>query len=217
MQFKYIIFDYNGTLANDLQVAIAAGNHMLKFYGAEPVSADRFKETFTLPWIKFYERNGVRPEQIDIVKHKDEYNQAHISAFNEYARLFPGELEALQYLKNKGVKLGVLTVRWLNHLEKELKHLGIHDFFDAIVGETDALKDGTKKDKKGREIIEKLGITNPAEALFIGDVVIDVDNARQFGFRSGVFTLGWNSKDRLIERKPDYVFDSYEDILKLFH
>lgn len=215
-KIRWIIFDYNGTLTDDADIGHQATNHMLRFYRAPEISLQRFRDTFTTPWVDFYALNGVSAERIDIALHQAEYQKIHRRLARDKLKLYSGVRETLELLKKNSITLGVLSSRNDEDLLSELQTLGIAGFFDAIVGEDNITQDGIRSKKKTDKIIEGLSITEPKHTLYIGDMIPDIHNARSCGFKSGIITTGWQSKERLIKENPDFVFDSFQKIKELF-
>lgn len=213
-----LILDYNGTIVDDVSVALTTTNHLLeRHYGVQPISLERFRDTMTLPWMELLTSNGVLPENINIESHQKAYRAHSLEIYSTQLRLADGAQETINYIKKLGVKLGILSARNVWDLSDELVRLGVHDLFDVIIGEKYLIDDGSKKNKNGHQVIERLGITAPENALMVGDMTADISVARTFGFRSGVVTYGWNSKHRLEAANPDYIFDTFKDILPLFN
>lgn len=214
--FKYVIFDYNGTLVDDVMIGYKACNHLLRFYKLPEISLERFRETFTTPWMDFYFANGVKSEWIKLEAHQKEYQAIHTSLISKELRLADGVAEVLAELKKRNVIIGVLSSRNIQDLTRELRLLNIYSIFDVVVGEPDINKDGNQSKKKANVVIEKLNIADNSEVLYIGDMTFDVKTARDNGFASGVVFNGWQSRERLLKAKPDYQFEKFSDILKLF-
>jgi len=216
MTFRYVIFDYNGTIVDDVNTILVTINNLLEHYGAKKISLERLRNTFRLPYVDFYKENGVRLEKKDISKHQEMFTWFYTKAFYKYSKVPEGLVQTLKYLKNKEIPIGLLSSWKTDLIKEELSHLRILDFFDTIVAEDNIIEIGTKGFKDGDNIIKNLNIKNPSDALKVGDMVYDIVSARKFGFKIAVVTYGWNSKERLLSKKPDYVISSITEIKKLF-
>lgn len=213
---KYVIFDYNGTLVDDVGIALKACNHMFKIYGVPHISLEQFRNTFTVPWIEFYMSNEVKEHQIDIEKHQKEYNKIDTRLRNQGLNLHKNAKDTLDLLADKNIALGLLSSRNTKDLMTEVDSLGVAKYFDTIVGAEDINKDGTTRMKKGNKIIKEMKIKNPPEVLYVGDMVTDIINSRELGFLVGVISGGWQSDDKLKSENPDYFFNSYKELMRLF-
>ncbi len=215
-KLKYLILDFNGTVVDDAKiVGLNSCNHLLKFYSKKEVSLERFQDTFTLPWIKFYIANGVDPAEIDISTHQAEYQRMH-TTFAKQAKLVPGFKEDIFYLRSKGIKIALLTTRNKVDLYNELDFYDIKHCFDIIACGTVLHKDGTSSSKDVDKISKAWNILDPSEVLHVGDMDIDVRLAKEHGFVAGVVLGGWNSEKRLRAENPDKVFCSFSEIRTYF-
>lgn len=80
MKYKYVIWDWNGTLFNDVQISIDAMNHMLeaKEY-PQRLDSDLYKSIFSFPVIDYYKKVG-----LDFDRHPfDELAQLFIDLYSE--------------------------------------------------------------------------------------------------------------------------------------
>ena len=58
MKFETILWDLNGTLLNDLHVAVSIINRMLKQRDLKQLSIEQYLEVFTFPVSDYYEQIG---------------------------------------------------------------------------------------------------------------------------------------------------------------
>jgi len=214
---KFVVFDYNGTITDDGKIGWESCNRVLEtLYGLPRISLQRFRDTFGTPWIDFYVLNGVKREDVDIPTHQKVYQNAHTTLAKEGLRSREQVRTTLQFLKEKGIKLGLLSSRNIEDLTNELKQLKIYDIFDAVVGEDHIHEDGTKAEKKTDRLISLLGIENSSQVMYVGDMIQDIDIAKEHGFVSGAIIGGWQSSTRLQAKNPDHLFNSYSELRVLF-
>ena len=114
MKYKYVIWDWNGTLLDDVGAALASVNDMLALRGKEPIDLVRYRECIGVPIIKFYE------QVFDMAN--DDY-QLIIKQFNEgYARheldcgLSEGAETALNFFAR------FISQRYRRGGDKEIRH-----------------------------------------------------------------------------------------------
>ncbi|MCK5026259.1 MAG: HAD family hydrolase [Nanoarchaeota archaeon] len=216
-KIDFVVFDYNGTITDDGEIGRESCNRVLEeLYGLPRITLEKFRDTFGTPWIDFYVLNGVRREDINIPTHQKIYQDAHTTLAKNGLRLRKYARETLQFLKQRGVKLGLLSSRNIEDLTNELRQVGIYELFDAVVGEDHIHEDGIKSEKKADKLIHLLGIADASKVLYVGDMIQDIDIAREQGFISGAITGGWQSSRRLEEKNPDYLFNSLNEIQSLF-
>ncbi len=98
MVLKNIIFDWSGTLVNDLPPVMGATNYILRKLGKEEMTLDEFRAEFCLPFTRFYERvaPGVDPRQLETWFH-----EAYIPLQDKVEALEHAEV-FLQFVKSSG-------------------------------------------------------------------------------------------------------------------
>ena len=105
---KTIIFDFNGTLINDLDVSVDILNKMRNKRAMLPVSKEAYLELFGFPVRHYYEAVGFdfQKEGFDLLSHEfiQHYNQEV-----KKATLFPRVSTTLRQLKKEGHRLVVLS------------------------------------------------------------------------------------------------------------
>lgn len=58
MKYKYIIWDWNGTLLDDAALSVEVFNKMCDNFGLPNISLETYRADFKFPVIKFYEEHG---------------------------------------------------------------------------------------------------------------------------------------------------------------
>lgn len=133
---------------------------------------------------------------------------------SQRSRLYPGVEEGLEYLLQRGMKLGCVTNKAAQFTEPLLRDLGLHDKFEIIIsGDTLPKK---KPDPMpllhGAEFFGK----DASEALLLGDSVSDVKAARAAGFAVVCVSYGYNHGQDISSANPDAVIDSFVELRQLF-
>jgi HAD superfamily hydrolase (TIGR01662 family) len=126
----------------------------------------------------------------------EEFNDIWYEPLKEVSRVEDGLSDTLSKLKEKGIKLGVLSNTFVNKcsLEKHLAEVGVLDYFDVRVYSYQF-----KYRKPDRQIFlytaEQMGV-DPSETLFVGDLVrTDIKGALRAGMRP-VLKLNCNNRDQ---------------------
>ncbi len=110
-----------------------------------------------------------------------------------------------------GIKNICLSASLQENLEEQLKHYGIYDYFDYIIGMDNIKAEG--KDKVGARFLKKYQI-NPNECLYIGDTIYDYDVAKKMKVRAVLFSGGHQSRERLLKATTS-IIDNVYDIISL--
>ena len=152
------------------------------------------------------------PEQlltfIASYRHHYERSPAHRT------RLYPGvreTLEALQAIRPR-IKLAVATTKRSSTAQSVLDALGVGDAFELVAG-TGATR---MRPKPAPDLLlhvaEQLGVA-PGRALMVGDTLRDVHAAKHAGMRVAAVTYGLGAPDALIDARPDYLLEEFEELL----
>jgi pyrophosphatase PpaX len=150
---------------------------------------------------------------------KDDYENArkdyfdfYTSRHNDLAAAYPGIVEILEFIKSKNLPVSIYTGKGRESSEITLKKTGLYDFFDMIVTGDDI--QGCKPSPEGITKFATAFNLEPGKILMIGDAPADIISARSAG--SKIVSVVWDSydKEKVIEMKSDYVFESTTDLLK---
>ena len=124
MKYDYIIWDFNGTIFDDVQIDIDSLNELLIRRGL-PLVKDReeYKEGFMFPIKQWYVNRGFDLE-------KESFDDVAVEWLNEYlsrepeADLVDGVAESLEFFKSKNVKQVIISASEISMLRRQLKMLG---------------------------------------------------------------------------------------------
>lgn len=94
----------------------------------------------------------------------------------DQCQLMPGCVEALEWLKENGIKMGIATSNSQGIAEQILELRGLRRFFSAVVGRTTELRMKPHPDQI-LACFRMLGV-NPSRGVVVGDSVRDVKAAK---------------------------------------
>ncbi len=199
-----VFFDWDGTIVDSYQLLSDAHDYTLTTLGMPILEKDGFREYFGK------ERMFILS---DIYKDKKdkaiEIFQAYVSKNSHVIKPISGAKEALAFLRQKGVTLGVVTNKRRTAVEKEHVCTRLNDYLPIVVTAGEA-----KQDKPSAEplllAIEKSGLDiEKDEIWYVGDTGIDLQCARNTQCKS-VFIKGHiDTKKLLTEYTPYISFDNY--------
>jgi len=184
-----IIWDFNGTLLNDMQVCIDCMNVMLKERKLPSLDIDRYRNIFTFPVREYYLSLGfdfaLEPFEIPAHQFIDLYRN-HLPS----APLHSYTTEILDYFHQHNIKQVILSAMEQDFLIKTLEQKGIMKYFDRVCGITNHLADG--KLDMAKELIGSIGGTDQ-EIWLIGDTVHDFEVAQGLGIPCILIAQGHQS------------------------
>lgn len=188
----YCIWDFNGTILDDVAVGIASVNHLLRERGLPIIeSKEYYRSVFRFPIQSYYEGLGFdfekEPYEVIAPLWVDQYMQRIPSA-----GMHEGVLDALCGFAAKGVRQIVLSATERNMLIGQLRSLGIEAFFEEIFG-----LDNIHAASKTQLAIDWRSRHPDATAVFIGDTDHDCEAARAMGADCFLLTVGHQSEKYL--------------------
>lgn len=193
---RNVIFDWSGTLVDDLPAVLEATNHVLRMAGLEEMSRERFRAEFKLPFTGFYERYtpNIPLPQLEEWFHGRFREVQHTVEELPHARAF------LEFCRARGLRTLLLSTMHPDHFVVQSQVNRFHEYLDhPYLGIWD-------KRGKIHEILATHGLV-PAETVFIGDMEHDVETAHHGGIRSVAVLTGYSSGDLLRKAGPDLVVE----------
>lgn len=206
---KYIIFDFNGTILDDVDVCIASENETIKKFNLDrpPLSRDEYLHLFTFPVKDYYTKVGFDWNKYTYEEVGEFWFNQYRSRRNDY-KIFDGVIETLIKSRELGNKNILLSASSLVPLKEQLQELGISEYFDEVLG-IDNIYAGSKVDIALKWISSK----NPKDCLMIGDSLHDKEVADAMGVRCILVSKGHQAKDILLQETNDVVDDIREVII----
>jgi phosphoglycolate phosphatase len=201
---RNLLLDWSGTLVDDLPPVIGATNFVLEKHGRPPLSREEFRQKFRLPFTEFYEEYlpDIPLHELDAAFH------GHFVTIQDDVTPLPGLYEFLDFCRESGRRLFLLSSMKREHYEVQSAKLGLAHYFEyPYVGVLD------KRAKIG-EILERHGLDRD-ETAFVGDMIHDVETARHGGVMSIALLTGYDSIEKLTPSKPDVVVSSLDALRKL--
>jgi len=201
MKYRSLLFDWSGTLVDDLPPTLYATNAVLAKYAVPAMEREEFRERFRLPYPEFYEE--VLPG-VAIGDLEDVFR----SAFHDSPKgvsILPHAREMLEWCRSRDIRCFVLSSMDEGIFYEQARAFGVVDFFEEIyAGVID------KRERIG-EILEAHGLERTKTA-FLGDMVHDVVTAQHGAVDSIALATGYDPVERLVKSKPSYLFDDLEKV-----
>jgi len=205
--YQHIIFDWNGTLLNDLWLAVDVIDKMLVHRKLQGMSHERYCEVFDFPVKDYYQNIGFdfNKESFEIVGTEFivEYDKRQYEC-----ELQLGSVELIEKLHQQNIHLSILSAREQSMLEQNLKYYGIEHYFPVVSGLKDHYAHG--KLESGLQLIEEAHIP-ASETLLIGDTLHDAEVAREMGIDCILIASGHQAMHRL-KKAEVAIFDSLRQI-----
>jgi HAD superfamily hydrolase (TIGR01549 family) len=204
--YDTFIFDWDGTLSTST-FAVRLSRFLRRRYSASYVTAH----------VKEYARKGINVKDLTTVINAEKANKRYEALYNLYAMIFmpkikPGAIEVLKFLKSKGKRVIIFSDSKSYRLLYEVRRLGVSKYIDFVLGASTI--DSYKPDPSGLLFIIKKYKANKKSCVYIGDMVTDVLTAKLAGISSCGVSDGFDSTSLLSSSKPDYIYDSLNNMLE---
>ena len=193
-RFDCVLWDWNGTLVNDVYAALESVNDILARRNREPIDLERYYSLIATPITLFYERLFA-PEKPDFSAIFREFHEGYDRYISKYG-LACGARETLETLSRAGVRQAIISSSESARLLDQARTFGVDGFFDRIAGQ-DGFQAGSKLDT-AREYLRSAGAA-PERTLMIGDLEHDAEVARALGVCCLLYSGGHQSR-RVLER-----------------
>ncbi|MBQ8571142.1 MAG: HAD family hydrolase [Kiritimatiellae bacterium] len=190
---KHIIWDWNGTLQDDVLAAVVGINVLLKQRGMPLVDIQKHRELFSFPARNYYIALGFDLEK----ENWDEMSNTFIKAFlaEPSTDLFDWTIPTLSYFKEHSVGMSLVSAAELKTLIKSVEKYGILHYFDNIVGLTD--HGAGSKAENAKSLVSTFDI--PLDEIYlIGDTSHDKEVADYVGCNCILVESGYESRERLL-------------------
>ena len=192
MKYKNIVWDWNGTLLDDVRISVDTINRMLEQKNLKRLTVDNYKSIFGFPVKAYYELIGFDFSREVSINFVNTYN-----ALAKDVELTPGIMPVLEGLKERGVRQYILSALQEDLLINMLERFHIRGYFDGVCGSNNIYADG--KVARGEEMLRTFPI-DPSETLMVGDTLHDAEVAEALGFDVCLYSGGHNSAERLREK-----------------
>ncbi|WP_225801587.1 HAD family hydrolase [Streptomyces sp. NK15101] len=204
---KHLVWDWNGTLLDDIDAVIGATNAAFAELGLASITLERYRELYTVPVPKFYERLMGRLPTDEEWTVMDGAFHRHYWQRADACGLTIGAAELLAARQEAGATQSLLSLAPHTHLVPLVQRYGIAERFVRVDGRVDASTDG----KSGHMVRHLAALGVPAErVVVIGDAADDAVAAAHVGARAVLYTGGSHSRASL-SRVGAPVVDSLEE------
>jgi phosphoglycolate phosphatase len=194
LQFKrHIIWDWNGTLLDDLEHNVATMNWLLAAEGLPAISVDHHRRHFGFPVRDYYSKLGFDTSPQIFASLCERFNERFHTGL-EWCRLTPGATDILDHLHRSGKRQSILSATQQATLEHSIRHFGIGHLFHHIVGIDN--DQAASKVERGRALLQISGIHHD-DTVIVGDTDHDLEVGRELGIDVILVDHGHQAIDRL--------------------
>lgn len=188
-----LIWDWNGTLLDDVEVNVKVINEMLSKRNLPLLDINTYKEIFCFPVKQFHIRIGIDFEKESIEEISAEYMERYKN-YEKDIKLHADVPFILDAINAKGISQYILSAAGTDDLLRMLDCFHLTDKFKGIYGSDNICATG--KIGIGQRLIKENSLY-PEKALIIGDTLHDAEVAKALGIKCILYSGGHNNYDLL--------------------
>lgn len=205
MSIEVALFDLDGTLADSL-----------------PLIRHTYRRVFAemgIPWGDDDVMGWIGRPIKDIAAHFagegaaefiERYQAHYLRDHDRYTVLFPGTLDMLEKLKQKGLRLGIVTSKGKNGAWRTVNFTGLAAYMDTVITVHDVERHKPLPDPV-LEALRRLKAP-PSRAIYVGDSPYDIQAGRAAGTGTLGVTWGMARREELQKLQPDGLLESWADL-----
>lgn len=205
------LFDFDGTLADSFAAITASTNHVRESFGLPPMSEGQ---------VRRYVGHGLENLMAELLPGFDpaegvrRYREHHPTVMAAGTRLFPGVADTLAALHARGVKMAVCSNKAVTFTRSLVESLGLGDLMGGVFGPEDAGGHPKPDPRMLLAACDRLGVS-PAEAVYVGDMSVDVLAGRAAGIPVWLVHVGQAGTDDPRTLGPDRVLADFCELAEL--
>ena len=201
---RNVIFDWSGTLVDDLPAVWQATNHVLSRAGRPRMSLEQFRSEFCLPFTIFYDKHVPHIPLPQL----EEWFHNRFRLEQDSVIPLPHAREFLEFCRARRLRTFVLSTVHRDHFTKQSGKTGFDAFIDTLyIGIWD-------KRRKIHAILKKHRL-KAEETLFVGDMQHDIETARHGGVHSCAVLTGYNTLEQLRAAQPDLIVEHLRELREI--
>ena len=199
MKPTHVLWDFNGTVLDDVMPCINSINELLTRYGLPIIeSVTKYQSVFGFPIKDYYSRIGFDFDNTSYNELAVEWVKLY-NEYNEPLRLCPNVRKTLNLLRSENVRQVILTASSVDMVNEQLEGLGIGEYFDEIIG-----VDNIHAYGKTDIAIKWMERVRPERAVLIGDTDHDSEVASLLGIGCVLVSCGHMHAEKLAHLRAVY-------------
>lgn len=207
-KYDFILWDWNGTLVDDLNQNLSVINNLLFKRGLPVLTKDKYREIFKFPIIDFYRDAGFNVYGQDYETLVSDYQTEYAKQMDSI-KLMPKAEVVLKKISRTATKQLILSASTYRAILEQMERYSISELFTSIISLSDAYAKG--KLDLARRWLDSSG-ANPRRVLIIGDTLHDYEIAAAMKFDCLLIN---NGHQDLLHFQSNYTCKCLTDILQV--
>lgn len=213
MGIDTIVFDWSGVISDDRKPVWRANVGLLRHFGKKELSYEEWLACASMSDVSFCREHGIDADQYEIHALYQELFTKEVKSGNKPI-IYGDVIPVVRALRMLDVPLAILSSHPTENLQQELFENRIEGCFSAFIG--------SSRDKvSGLARLAQYFRINIDRILFCGDTTGDINAAIISGAQSGAMAgyngmqRGYHNREKLTSLNPDYVLESFTELLGL--
>lgn len=204
---KVILFDFDGTIVDSVEIGIKITNRLASEFGFLPFTEAELQRLKTLG-----SREALKQSKIPLFKIPFLIRRFSQELNHEipHLNLFPGMKDTLLELKKQGHALGIVSTNSVKNIQDFLIIQDLVSTFDFIAASYTLFG----KSRLIQRILRQQNLL-PSQVFYVGDETRDIEAARKSGVTAIAVSWGLNAPEILNANHPDYLIHDPKELLTL--
>jgi HAD superfamily hydrolase (TIGR01509 family) len=212
-QYSAVLWDIDGTLVDTTALIVDVLTETFMEFAGRTLPPEEWRKWIGIPLQQQMFAFG------DPASFGTTWEEMSAAAIRKYERgraqerVIPEAIEALREGKRRGNATGLVTSKNRKELAYSLPRLGISAYCNVIVC-ADDVTPRVKPDPYPVQLaLQRLGVRNPAGAIFIGDSVHDIKSGNAAGVATAAVLWGAAPEAALVAEGPGRVFRRPDELI----
>lgn len=206
MNYKCVIFDFDGTLADTEKINFGIFQEIADIYKLEKISFEEMKKLKRFSASEIIDHLNIKKRNIPGMIRKGRRKlHASIEEVDWCRESWP---EVIQELKKAGYIIGIITSNSKKNVKKFLKNKN-SEYFEFIYN-----SGLTGKERKIKKVMRKRKLSNE-DILYVGDEIRDIKSSHNMKVHIASVDWGYNTRESLERNRPDYIIEEPKELIQI--
>lgn len=211
VRYPTVLFDFDGTLVDSVRLIVESFHHTMREHGHEPRPDAFWIAGLGTPLRVVF--RGFTDDAAVVQRMIATYRQWNFAHHDATVRAYPSAVEAVRAVKRRGSRLGIVSSKNRDGLERGLALCGFDGLFDELVT-SDDLEASKPSPEPVLLALERLG-ASPGRTLFVGDSPHDIAAGRDAGTETAACLWGPFTREQIAAERPNHWLSSFADLTRL--
>ena len=217
LPFDAMLFDLDGTLVDTHGLIVQCYEYTMQTHLNQPMRREIWEQLVGQPLDDIFHatyahyETPLSPDLLDALKHT---YRAHMREHADSVRAFPGVVEMLDALRERGIRLAIVTTKHRNMAERHLQTSGLADYFEFLVPGDEVTR--PKPDAESFLRALELLALPPSRVAHVGDSQHDITGAKAAGIYAIAALWGADNMNALVASDPNKIFAQPSELIPLF-